>query len=424
MSEFLDRIAPLDAIDFDLVIETAKSLIPAEMVCSAKARVSGGIRLLNQDSELNDYLVAFGEIHRAKLMEFLPSIPFQEFGDTGLILVDWGCGQGVASAVTLDYLRSRSYHVEIKAVRLIELVKPALDRAWGIIDKYLPSSDCDGLAVEWNREGMAAICENLPAGVPVLHLFSNILDVVGLDIEGVRETVEKMRGGRRSYVLSVGPDMVTKRSSPSQLLEFLKSFEKPQLLHVYPNRGTGRIYGSWKYWPYAYCKCYGFAYALSPIEVQPIIAPPIIEAEVPQRTMPVPTELPSLQPPDPEDIFMYASAGMLEELESLITAGIDVDYRNEKGATALYFAAKHGNVECARILCKAGANLEAQVRTTGLTPFLIAVKYQQIDMLDFLVGQGCNIHAYDSRGRDAFGLISAYKLTAVENYRLFKGDGQ
>ena len=411
MSEFCDRISRLDVISFDKVIETAAALIPPNQLPLAKARVSGGIRLLNSESELNDYLVAFGEIHRAKLMEFLPHIPFREFVDTGLILVDWGCGQGVASAVTLDYLRSRSYQVEIRAVRLIELVRPALDRARGIIQQYLSSPPCDVLAAEWNREGMTTICRNLPEGVPVLHLFSNILDVVGLDIEGIRETVEKMRGGRRSYVLSVGPDMVTKRSAPPQLRDFLQRFEHPHLLHVYPNSGSGRIYGDWKYWPYDYCKCYGFAYALSPIERQPVIEPPIVEAEIPQRTMPVPTELPPLPPPDPEDIFMYASVGMVEELESLIGAGVDVDYRNEKGATALYFAAKHGNLLCVKLLVKAGANVELSVFGTGMTPYLIAVKYERLDVMTELADAGCDVFARDRKGRGAAEIARVYGLS-------------
>ena len=414
MSEFLDRIARLSDIDFDLVIESAKSLMPPEMVEGAKSRVSGGIRLLNSESELNDYLVAFGEIHRAKLMEFLPHIPFREFEETGLILVDWGCGQGVASAVTLDYLHSRSYHVDIKAVRLIELVKPALDRARGIIDKYIPSPDCDGLAVEWNREGMSALCENLPDGVPVLHLFSNILDVVGLDIEGVREAVEKMRRGRRSYILSVGPDMVTRRSSPPQLLDFLKSFERPQMLHVYPNGGSGRIYGDWKYWPYDYCKCYGFAYALNPVEIPSAVEQPIV-VEVPASPVaPAPAELPPPQP-DPEDIFMYASTGMAEELAALIGAGVDVNYRNEKGATALYFAAKHGNEECVKCLLAAGADKELAVRSTGFTPYLIAVKYERREIIPILKEVGCDTSVRDVRGRDAASIVRVYNLDLQED---------
>ena len=51
------------AITFDKVVECAASQIPSRMLSSAKNRVSGGIRLLNTESELNDYLVAFGEIH-------------------------------------------------------------------------------------------------------------------------------------------------------------------------------------------------------------------------------------------------------------------------------------------------------------------------------------------------------------------------
>ena len=376
--------------------------------------MSGGIRLLETDSELNDYLVAFGEIHMAKLMEFLPHIPFQEFVNTGLILIDWGCGQGVASAVTLDYLRSQSYHVNIRSVRLIELVKPALNRALGIVNKYELSSPCDVLAVEWSRKGMAALSENLPDGVPVLHLFSNILDIVGLDIEGVRETVEKMRRGRRSYVLSVGPDMVTRRSSPPQLLDFLKSFERPQMLHVYPNGGSGRIYGDWKYWPYDYCKCYGFAYALSRVEISTAVEQPIV-VEVPALPVaPAPAELPPPLPA-PEDIFMYASAGMAEELAALISAGVDVDYRNEKGATALYFAAKHGNVECVKCLLAAGADKELAVRSTGFTPYLIAVKYERREIIPILKEAGCDTSVRDVRGRDAAAIVRVYNLDLQED---------
>ena len=415
MPEFLDRISRLDSMSFDKVIETAAELVPPDMLGSAKARVSGGIRLFNRESELNDYLVAFGEIHRAKLMEFIPHIPFRDFEETGLILVDWGCGQGVASAVTIDYLRSRNYHIEIKSVRLIELVRPALERARGIANKYLSPQNSEVLAAEWNRRGMAAVCENLPEGVPVLHLFSNILDVVGLDIDGVRESVEKIRLGRRSYVLSVGPDMVTKHSAPPQLLEFLKSFESPEVLHVYPDGGNGRIYGDWKYWPYDYCKCYGFAYALSPNEVPVAAETPLVEVPPVPKAAPGHAVLPSLPPLDPDDVFMYASAGMVEELESLIGAGVDVNYRNEKGATALYFAAKHGNAECAKCLLAAGADKELAVRSTGFTPYLIAVKYERREIIKILSEAGCDTSVRDARGRDASSIVRVYNLDLQED---------
>lgn len=135
-----------------------------------------------------------------------------------------------------------------------------------------------------------------------------------------------------------------------------------------------------------------------------------VEAEVPQRTMPVPADLPLLQPPDPEDIFMYASAGMVEELESLIKAGVDVDYRNEKGATALYFASKHGNRLCVRLLVKAGANVELEVFGTGMTPYLIAVKYERLDVMQELADSGCDVLARDRKGRGAAEIARVYGL--------------
>ena len=62
MSVFAENRAML-SIDFDRTIMTAASLMSPDNVYSAKARVSGEIRLLNSETKLNDYLVAFGEIH-------------------------------------------------------------------------------------------------------------------------------------------------------------------------------------------------------------------------------------------------------------------------------------------------------------------------------------------------------------------------
>ena len=136
MATFQENIEKNNTINFDRVISAAAEAMPLDFRYSAKRRVSGGVRLLKADSELNDYLVAFGEIHRAKLLEFLPHIPFDKFYSTGLVVVDWGCGQALATAVLVDYLRSRNISVEIKALRLIELSEQALERAEYISKKY------------------------------------------------------------------------------------------------------------------------------------------------------------------------------------------------------------------------------------------------------------------------------------------------
>ena len=414
MRSFAEIIADYRCINFDCIIQAAAETMPPISRSTAKARVSGGIRLLKKESELNDYLVAFGEIHRAKLLEFLPHIPFGQFSSAGIIVIDWGCGQAVATAVLVDYLRSRNISVEIKSLRLIELVEPALKRAEFIAGKYCCNCDCKPEAFVWSEKGLRDICMNLPLGVPVLHLFSNILDVRALDLPSVKAAVTRMRSGRESYVLSVGPDMETKMSSPSQLLKFFRGFEESRLLHVYPNGGTGRIYGEWKYWPYEYCKCYGFAYGLP--SCGGLVEESMSEKEVSlsHTASDIPTDF-SVPPVDPDDIFMYASAGTPEELESFVDAGVDINRRNDKGATALYFAAKYGNLACVRFLLSHGADMELFVRTTGFSPYLIAVKYERAEIISVLKEKGCNTSVRDLRGRDAKSLVRVYNLDLKED---------
>jgi len=115
-------------------------------------------------------------------------------------------------------------------------------------------------------------------------------------------------------------------------------------------------------------------------------------------------------PPDPEDLFMYASAGLDEELETSIRAGADVNARNGKGATALYFAAKHGCLSSVKCLLELGADTEICTRTTGMTPYLIAVKYEQSEIALALAGAGCNVKARDAKGRGADDIVRVYQL--------------
>jgi ankyrin repeat protein len=112
---------------------------------------------------------------------------------------------------------------------------------------------------------------------------------------------------------------------------------------------------------------------------------------------------------------MYASVGMVEELETLINGGVDVNYRNEKDATALYFASKYGNEECVRILLAAGADKNLAVRSTGFTPYLIAVKYERREIILILKEAGCDTSVRDIRGRDAAAIVRVYNLNLKED---------
>lgn len=54
------------------------------------------------------YLAAYGDMHRLKLDSAFDEL-FTRAGKRtdGIEVVDWGCGQGLASGVLLDYIRQR-----------------------------------------------------------------------------------------------------------------------------------------------------------------------------------------------------------------------------------------------------------------------------------------------------------------------------
>ncbi len=429
---FCKKILALSEISFERVIDVAVSEIPRDLLNSARSRVSGGIRILEHSSELNDYLVAFGHIHQSKLLEFLPHIQFERFADSGLTLVDWGCGQGLATVVTLDYLKKLGLLQFVRCIRLVEISSAALNRAKMIIEKYLPHVDIQTFS--WNLHEINRVGLSVPKNIPILHLFSNILDVCAIDLEGVQKTVQLCSAGHTSLVLSVGPDREKPYSSPLRLADFYKMFNGAKMLHQY----AGGINLHSKYWPWDYCKCYGFLYELIDDELQQ-----------------TPATIPLLPNDMPEDIFMYSACGMYDEVVALMNNGLDVNIQNEKGetaliiatyygekeivklllehnaqvdiqattgATALYWAAKHGDVECVKILLAAGANTELSIFSTQYTPFLIAVKYQRVNVLQELIRYKCNIEVCDSRGRNAEDLIDVYDLKSANLGLLERGE--
>ncbi len=111
-----------------------------------------------------------------------------------------------------------------------------------------------------------------------------------------------------------------------------------------------------------------------------------------------------------------AMQGGREAVRSLLKQGADVNAAQGDGMTALHWAARHGDVELARTLVYAGANLKATTRLGGLTPLLMASQIGDSAVIEVLLKAGADAKTATTNGTTplmfaaASGRVEAVKL--------------
>lgn len=192
----------------DAITAAAETMTPAERVAAWK-RTGHGVTVYTQEEQLNVYLVAYGEMHRAKLeavFSRLDASAFSQFMSKGMSIVDWGCGQGLATLAFLDWMRRRNLNIKVRAVRLLEMSDVARERAFDVLSLRMGPDSAVVSQIPWRGgEPLRFDSFTLPDGVPVLHLFSNILDVAEVDLKNVANVVEVMKTCGPSLVVTVSP---------------------------------------------------------------------------------------------------------------------------------------------------------------------------------------------------------------------------
>jgi len=156
-----------------------------------------GRGILDSQEQLNQYLYSYGPMIESQWDNVLKSVGFSisEFE-----IVDYACGQGLASVLFLDYFKQHVDH--LSKVILIEPSQVALDRAASILECYCPESDVvvvNDMLDDVREEDLV-----LDEGALKVHLFSNILDVNGFDLFKLISKALKTRG--RHCLLAVSHD--------------------------------------------------------------------------------------------------------------------------------------------------------------------------------------------------------------------------
>lgn len=402
----------LQQFSFSDVIDLAASALSYEEKKSAWMKCKRGKCIYTQEYELNAYLHLYGKSHLERINRFLPSIPFHDFSKTGMAVIDWGCGQGLAAACTLDWLRQQEQMPKIHSVHLVEISDVARRRAQQVLSYYPEITHMHSMS--WNHALTSLHSGLFPENIPIVHLFSNILDIEEIDLNAVAEVIKKVSETHPAYILSVSPNC----PSCERLREFMKLLNVETLLE-FSNAYLKRQPNGWR------PTCYGMSYKLSTPHTTgtafPIVVPrPVFdevnlidaaEADSVDEVIKLIDYGISIDARDENGftpLIWAAKYNATETVKWLVAHGANINAQNEKGATALYFAAKYGHVEVLRTLLNAKADPEICTFSKRMTPYLIAAKKGQKEVMRELEKAGCNVLAYDSLCRTAELLYDAY----------------
>lgn len=185
-------------------IDISKVLLPTQYRQKPWSFVNHGTGLLSSEEQLLAYIAAYGEMHVGKCIAAFQNFPFDSIL-SNFEIVDWGCGQGLATLCFIDMLRDRDMLHLLRKVTLIEPSSLALERAYlnvtkatdgkciiEPINKYLPGNgtldELDGLSYTYNS---------------VFHFFSNILDIDTVNLQGVATIVANPN--ENHHIFCMGP---------------------------------------------------------------------------------------------------------------------------------------------------------------------------------------------------------------------------
>lgn len=134
-----------------------------------------GEKIIDDERLLYKYLVSFGNKHKDKLYSSFEVI-IENIKNEKFDIIDWGCGQGTATMLLLNYAKERDITLDIDNITLIEPSSLALSRALLHID-VLKQKNYNVKAINSDLDCLNENNLQTQSNNKTLHLFSNILDI-------------------------------------------------------------------------------------------------------------------------------------------------------------------------------------------------------------------------------------------------------
>lgn len=205
---YKDEIEKTERLTVDDTIRICMHNVPTHLRGRPWTITNHGSAVYTSDEELDCYMAAYGEAHVRKMKKALEGLPFRQRGE-GIEVVDYGCGQGLATMCLIEKMRERGAIRRIRKITLIEPSGMALERAVINVRAAMRGADCKIVAEEKYLPTSTSPSdkeqiERLEIEEPIaIHLFSNILDIETLYLWRLKLLVAS--SGKLHCVVCVGP---------------------------------------------------------------------------------------------------------------------------------------------------------------------------------------------------------------------------
>ena len=189
--------------------------LPSELCDELHESLNRGVDVLDSEPMLQMYIYAFGKMHNAKLLHAFNHMQDRVLKNDKIAIIDWGCGQGLATLCYHDYLKGCNSPQQVSQIVLIEPSSLALSRAELLCSCFYP--DAEITAINKPFDILTAEDISIPSEELTIHLFSNILDVESYNLQHLILTVTNLPFENNEYII-VSPIQNTLRT------QRLKSF--------------------------------------------------------------------------------------------------------------------------------------------------------------------------------------------------------
>jgi hypothetical protein len=202
--------------------------------------VGRGVTPLREENELYVYLLRYGKMHKAKLESCFNEFPFAEINQP-IEVIDWGCGQGLASVVLCDFLKSNEIEIPVSKITLIEPSPLSIKRAALHLQSYPSLQTAKTICKPF--DGLELQDLRTDANTIKIHLLSNVLDIDDsyYSQSNLIELIKQSQKGL-NYFICCSPFITDFKTN--KIDNFVRSFRNREMIFSEDNR-TGEWQNGW-----------------------------------------------------------------------------------------------------------------------------------------------------------------------------------